>query len=89
LSTALAPEPEACRAAREPLDPAVLFYTSGTTGRPKGAVLTHANLVLNAFVNAYTANHIVPEDVMFGCLPLFHTFGRRSRSTGRSWSAGR
>jgi long-chain acyl-CoA synthetase len=64
------------RAAREPLDPAVLFYTSGTTGRPKGAVLTHANLVLNAFVNAYTANHIVPEDVMFGCLPLFHTFGQ-------------
>jgi long-chain acyl-CoA synthetase len=68
--------PGARRAAREPLDPAVLFYTSGTTGRPKGAVLTHLNLVMNAFTNAFTANHIVPDDVMFGCLPLFHTFGQ-------------
>jgi long-chain acyl-CoA synthetase len=73
-ATADAPEP--ARAATGPLDPAVLFYTSGTTGRPKGAVLTHLNLVLNAFVNAYTANHIVDDDVMFGCLPLFHTFGQ-------------
>ena len=54
----------------------MLFYTSGTTGRPKGAVLTHFNLVMNAFTNAFTANHIVPDDVMFGCLPLFHTFGQ-------------
>jgi long-chain acyl-CoA synthetase len=73
---ATAAEPEPMRAATEPLDPAVLFYTSGTTGRPKGAVLTHFNLVMNAFANAYTANHIVPEDVMLGCLPLFHTFGQ-------------
>jgi long-chain acyl-CoA synthetase len=79
FSTAFAdPEtsPPARRAAREPTDPAVLFYTSGTTGRPKGAVLTHLNLVMNAFTNAFTANHIVPDDVMFGCLPLFHTFGQ-------------
>jgi long-chain acyl-CoA synthetase len=73
---ALADEPAPHRAATEPLDAAVLFYTSGTTGRPKGAVLTHLNLVMNAFVNAYTANHIVPDDVMLGCLPLFHTFGQ-------------
>ncbi|WCB94025.1 Long-chain-fatty-acid--CoA ligase [Baekduia alba] len=73
---ALAAEPEALREAREPLDPAVLFYTSGTTGRPKGAVLTHFNLTMNVFVNAYTANNIVADDVMFGCLPLFHTFGQ-------------
>jgi long-chain acyl-CoA synthetase len=73
---ATAAEPEPYREATGPLDPAVLFYTSGTTGRPKGAVLTHVNLVLNAFTNAYTANHIVPDDVMFGCLPLFHTFGQ-------------
>jgi long-chain acyl-CoA synthetase len=76
FSTAFAAEPERARAAREPLDPAVLFYTSGTTGRPKGAVLTHFNLVMNAFTNAFTANHIVADDVMFGCLPLFHTFGQ-------------
>jgi long-chain acyl-CoA synthetase len=73
---ALAAEPEPWREAREPLDPAVLFYTSGTTGRPKGAVLTHMNLVLNAFTNAYTANHLLADDVMLGCLPLFHTFGQ-------------
>jgi long-chain acyl-CoA synthetase len=73
---ALAAETEPFREAREPLDPAVLFYTSGTTGRPKGAELTHFNLVMNAFTNAFTANHIVPDDVMLGCLPLFHTFGQ-------------
>jgi long-chain acyl-CoA synthetase len=76
FSEALADAPEPHRAAREPLDPAVLFYTSGTTGRPKGAVLTHFNLVMNAFTNAFTANHIRSDDVMFGCLPLFHTFGQ-------------
>jgi long-chain acyl-CoA synthetase len=76
FSTALAGAPEPHRAATAPLDPAVLFYTSGTTGRPKGATLTHFNLVMNAFTNAFTANHIVPDDVMFGCLPLFHTFGQ-------------
>jgi long-chain acyl-CoA synthetase len=79
---ALAQEPEPAREAREPLDPAVLFYTSGTTGRPKGAVLTHFNLVMNAFSNAFTANHIVSDDVMFGCLPLFHTFGQTVAMNG-------
>jgi long-chain acyl-CoA synthetase len=73
---ATADHPAAARAACGPLDPAVLFYTSGTTGRPKGAVLTHFNLVMNAFTNAYTANHIQPDDVMFGCLPLFTPSGR-------------
>ena len=75
-AAALADVPEPHRAATEPLNPAVLFYTSGTTGRPRGAVLTHVNLVLNAFTNAYTANHIAADEVMFGCLPLFHTFGQ-------------
>ncbi|MDX6729094.1 MAG: long-chain acyl-CoA synthetase [Baekduia sp.] len=73
---ATAERPAPARAACAPLEPAVLFYTSGTTGRPKGAVLTHFNLVMNAFTNAFTANHIQPDDVMFGCLPLFHTFGQ-------------
>ncbi len=61
---------------RQPLDPAVVFYTSGTTGRPKGAVLTHFNLVMNCFVNAFMANRFEPDDVVLGCLPLFHTFGQ-------------
>jgi long-chain acyl-CoA synthetase len=76
FSAALASDELDHRAAREPLDAAVLFYTSGTTGRPKGATLTHFNLVMNAFTNAFTANHIRSDDVMFGCLPLFHTFGQ-------------
>jgi long-chain acyl-CoA synthetase len=62
--------------ARGPLDPAVVFYTSGTTGRPKGAVLAHVNLVLNCFVNAFIGHQLRRDDVVLACLPLFHTFGQ-------------
>jgi long-chain acyl-CoA synthetase len=62
--------------ARGPLDPAVVFYTSGTTGRPKGAVLTHGNLVMNCFVSAFITNEFERDDVVLGCLPLFHIFGQ-------------
>jgi long-chain acyl-CoA synthetase len=61
---------------REPQDPAVVIYTSGTTGKPKGAVLTHLNLVMNATVNAYDCLDSAREDVALGCLPLFHIFGQ-------------
>ena len=54
----------------------MIFYTSGTTGRPKGALLTHLNLVMNSTVNAFDANPIRRDDVVMGCLPLFHTFGQ-------------
>jgi long-chain acyl-CoA synthetase len=67
---------------RQAEDPAVIFYTSGTTGRPKGAVLTHLNLVLNATVNAFDANEIRHADVVLGCLPLFHTFGQTVSMNG-------
>jgi long-chain acyl-CoA synthetase len=63
-------------ATRQPGDPAVIFYTSGTTGQPKGAVLTHLNLVMNATVNVFDANDARPTDIVLGCLPLFHTFGQ-------------
>ena len=69
-------EPVRTHVAREAEDTAVIFYTSGTTGRPKGAVLTHLNLVMNATVNAFDANPIRRDDVVMGCLPLFHTFGQ-------------
>lgn len=61
---------------REAEAPAVIFYTSGTTGRPKGAVLTHLNMVMNATVSAVDANDVRTSDIALGCLPLFHVFGQ-------------
>ncbi len=56
-------------------DVAVILHTSGTTGKPKGAMLTHGNLSRNADVSARTLVEIGPDDVVMGCLPLFHVFG--------------
>ena len=56
-------------------DDAVILYTSGTTGRPKGAELTHAGLIRNATLTARTLLRGGPDDVTMGCLPLFHVFG--------------
>ncbi|WP_328530481.1 long-chain fatty acid--CoA ligase [Nocardioides sp. NBC_00368] len=60
---------------RTPADTAVILYTSGTTGRPKGAELTHDNLGGNTAVTRDTLIEVGPEDVVMGCLPLFHVFG--------------
>jgi long-chain acyl-CoA synthetase len=57
-------------------DTAVILYTSGTTGQPKGAELTHANLSINAEVTAIDLLKVTSEDVIFGGLPLFHSFGQ-------------
>lgn len=57
-------------------DTAVVLYTSGTTGKPKGAELTHANLRSNAEVTHRTLLRLQPQDVIMGCLPLFHSFGQ-------------
>ncbi len=54
---------------------AVILYTSGTTGRPKGAELTHRNLDSNARTVAETLIQVDETDVIMGCLPLFHCFG--------------
>ncbi len=61
---------------RDPGDDAVILYTSGTTGRPKGAVLSHLNLVLNAQITVTDVAEMTPGDVILGCLPLFHSFGQ-------------
>jgi long-chain acyl-CoA synthetase len=62
-------------AEREPNDTAVILYTSGTTGTPKGAELTHANLARNAEV-ALQLFCLEPDSVILGSLPLFHSFGQ-------------
>ena len=57
-------------------DTAVILYTSGTTGQPKGAELTHHNLLRNVEVTSVTLLCLRPEDVILGALPLFHSFGQ-------------
>jgi long-chain acyl-CoA synthetase len=56
-------------------DTAVILYTSGTTGTPKGAELTHANLIRNAEI-AGSLFDLGPDTRILGALPLFHSFGQ-------------
>jgi long-chain acyl-CoA synthetase len=67
--------PVADVADRAPDDTAVILYTSGTTGTPKGAELTHANLLSNveATIDVFGLG---PGAVTLGALPLFHAFGQ-------------
>jgi fatty-acyl-CoA synthase len=54
---------------------ALIMYTSGTTGRPKGAVLTHANIAGQATANLFTISPDINRDVGFIGVPLFHIAG--------------
>ncbi len=69
-------EPTAEMAEVEDTDTAVILYTSGTTGKPKGAELSHQNLLRNADVSARTNTTVGQGDVVLGALPLFHSFGQ-------------
>ena len=67
-------EPRAGYAGGRDDDLAALVYTSGTTGRPKGAMLTHGNLASNAFTLS-RAWAFRPDDVLLHALPIFHVHG--------------
>ncbi|MFB7181561.1 long-chain fatty acid--CoA ligase [Streptomyces sp. NPDC056257] len=69
-------EPVAAVFDAQDTDVAVILYTSGTTGTPKGAELTHRNLLTNTATAVETLFHVGPGDVLFGGLPLFHAFGQ-------------
>ncbi|MFQ5343510.1 MAG: long-chain fatty acid--CoA ligase [Anaerolineae bacterium] len=56
-------------------DPAAILYTGGTTGFPKGATLTHSNLVSNSYATAHHAG-MRSDDRLHLFLPLFHVFGQ-------------
>ena len=63
-----------------PNDPALIVYTSGTTGRPKGAMLTQQALVFNA-INSAAVHDMTSSDVIFTNLPLFHVGGLNIQTT--------
>jgi acyl-[acyl-carrier-protein]-phospholipid O-acyltransferase / long-chain-fatty-acid--[acyl-carrier-protein] ligase len=66
--------PKAFRAPGNPDDPGVILFTSGSFGAPKGAVLSHANIVANV-EQAQTHVEFAPDWIFFNPLPMFHCYG--------------
>lgn len=62
------------RVGAAPDDPAVVLFTSGSEGSPKGVVLSHANLLANRYQLAARID-FNPSDIVFNALPIFHSFG--------------
>lgn len=77
LASSAARSSSAAKPAATGDDVAVIQYTGGTTGVPKGAVLTHRNLVANTIQGAVWtgAEHNPGTEVVYGVLPFFHAFG--------------
>ena len=71
LNVSAVPEPVEADGARQV---AALLYTSGTTGNPKGVMLTHRNILFNARVSSETRKP-VPADKVYGVLPMSHIVG--------------
>jgi len=64
------------RHAQAPDDPAIILFTSGTEGLPKGVVLSSRNLIANALqIAAHAKSALGPDDVVMNPLPMFHSFG--------------
>ncbi len=61
-------------APRAPHDPAVVLFTSGSEGAPKGVALSHRNLLANV-AQIESRFDVTPADVAFNALPIFHSFG--------------
>ncbi|TAJ93531.1 MAG: acyl-[ACP]--phospholipid O-acyltransferase [Gammaproteobacteria bacterium] len=59
---------------RNPDSPAVILFTSGSEGSPKGVVLSHRNILAN-YAQVRCHINFSPSDTVFTCLPLFHSFG--------------
>ena len=74
-SEALTADPVAGVVDRGADEPAVLLYTSGTTGHPKGAELTHAGLRATAAYLTDTLLQLTRDDVLLGAAPFSHIFG--------------
>jgi long-chain acyl-CoA synthetase len=68
-------------------DVAALLYTSGTTGRPKGAMQTHRNLVANA-ITATRLFQFVPDDRTLIVAPFYHATGNNSQLTAMLYAGG-
>lgn len=76
LAALAASEPLPALHATSPDDTAVILYTSGTTGKPKGAELSHSNLLLNCAVVVPKLLPLAADEVALATLPLFHSFGQ-------------
>ena len=81
------PEPLDATPRVSPDDIAALFYTGGTTGLPKGVMLTHRNLVANAF-NKIVACSLTADDVFLAAPAMFHVAGI-APLTGLTWLGAR
>ncbi len=74
---------------RNPEDTAVILYTSGTTGQPKGAELTHSNMVMNAIISRDlhgAGEH--NDNIVLIALPLFHSFGQTCQMNAICYQGG-
>ncbi|HFE66726.1 MAG TPA: long-chain fatty acid--CoA ligase, partial [Chloroflexi bacterium] len=82
LGQLMGPQPPVFDTAQtDALDTAVILYTSGTTGMPKGAELSHSNIVMNSFVVRELFEQ-KDDDVQLITLPLFHSFGQTVQMNG-------